>query len=116
MKQEYIRKLKTEDGYTFYLLNDGTVVDNLDADNVDMAFDTLEQFTKEMIEDSEVNLTNHIEWAKTQKPYSYTELSIWLEYIHSNGFYLTSEMLGDVVEKFGAGPYDMAQVCEFLGY
>ena len=49
MKQEYIRKLKTEDGYTFYLLTDGTVVDNLDANNVDMSFETLAEFEHDML-------------------------------------------------------------------
>ena len=44
MTQEYTRTYRTEDGYTFYLLSDGTVVDNLEANNVDMSWDSLEKF------------------------------------------------------------------------
>lgn len=40
--------LITEDGYKFYLLEDGRVVDSLNFDNVDMSFDTLAQFVEAM--------------------------------------------------------------------
>lgn len=40
--------LITEDGYKFYLLDDGRVVDSLDEDTRDMSFDTLAQFIEAM--------------------------------------------------------------------
>ena len=41
-------KLLTEDGYTFFLLENGTVVDNLDSDLVDLSFDTIAEFVEAM--------------------------------------------------------------------
>ena len=40
--------LITEDGYKFYLLEDGRVVDSLDPESVDMSFGTLAQFVEAM--------------------------------------------------------------------
>lgn len=40
--------LITEDGYKFYLLDDGRVVDSLDENTRDMSFDTLAQFVETM--------------------------------------------------------------------
>lgn len=40
--------LTTEDGYKFYLLDDGRVVDSLDPECVDMSFDTFAQFVEAM--------------------------------------------------------------------
>lgn len=37
----------TEDGYTFYQLSDGSVVDNLDPDLVDLAWDSEADFVDE---------------------------------------------------------------------
>ena len=36
--------ITTEDGYTFYVLEDGTVSDNLDLDNADMTWNDLQDF------------------------------------------------------------------------
>ena len=36
--------ITTEDGYTFYVLEDGTVSDNLDVDNADMTWSDLQDF------------------------------------------------------------------------
>ena len=38
----------SEDGYKFYLLDDGRVVDSLDENTRDMSFDTLAQFVEAM--------------------------------------------------------------------
>ena len=38
--------IKTEDGYTFYLLEDGRVTDNPNPNFEDMSWDTIEQFTQ----------------------------------------------------------------------
>ena len=35
---------RTEDGYTFYVLPDGTVADNLNPALVDMSWDSFEDF------------------------------------------------------------------------
>jgi hypothetical protein len=43
-----LRVFDTEDGYRFFELPDGTLVDNLDPDAVDMAFDNIEQLKDEM--------------------------------------------------------------------
>ena len=43
-----LRVFDTEDGYRFFELPDGKVVDNLDPDAVDMAFDNIEQLKDEM--------------------------------------------------------------------
>lgn len=40
--------LITEDGYKFYWLDDGRLVDSLDPDKVDMEFDNLAQFVEAM--------------------------------------------------------------------
>ena len=42
----YSRKFKTGDGYTFYQLPDGKVVDNLDPNAVDMSWDNVKDFKK----------------------------------------------------------------------
>jgi hypothetical protein len=43
-----LRVFDTEDGYRFFELSDGTLVDNLDPDAVDMAFDNIKQLKDEM--------------------------------------------------------------------
>ena len=35
---------RTEDGYTFYVLPDGTVADSTDPDEVDLSWDSFEDF------------------------------------------------------------------------
>ena len=42
--KEYMTTIKTSDGYKFYLLNNGKVVDNLNADLVDMRCESFEEF------------------------------------------------------------------------
>jgi len=42
-KDRLIKRIQTEDGYTFYLLHDGSLVDNLDKNYVDMSYDSLEE-------------------------------------------------------------------------
>ena len=42
--EEYITTIKTSDGYKFYLLKNGKVVDNLNADLVDMSCESFEEF------------------------------------------------------------------------
>ena len=42
--EEYITTIKTSDGYKFYLLKNGKVVDNLNADLVDMSCESREEF------------------------------------------------------------------------
>lgn len=39
--------LRTEDGYTFYVLANGRVVDNLDPDMVDMSWPSMATFALE---------------------------------------------------------------------
>jgi hypothetical protein len=39
-----MKKYRTEDGYTFYLLPDGTVADSVDPAEVDMSWDTFADF------------------------------------------------------------------------
>lgn len=43
-KPTSLMTIKTEDGYTFHLLPNGTVVDNLDPDGVDMSWPTFDDF------------------------------------------------------------------------
>lgn len=38
------KQFKTEDGYIFYLMPDGRLVDNLDPDLVDLSYDSIEEF------------------------------------------------------------------------
>ena len=38
--------IKTDDGYTFYILEDGRVTDDPNPDYEDMSWDTIEQFTQ----------------------------------------------------------------------
>jgi hypothetical protein len=47
----YARKFKTGDGYTFYQLPDGKVVDNLDPNAVDMSWNNVKDFKKSVGED-----------------------------------------------------------------
>jgi hypothetical protein len=42
--EEYITTIKTSDGYKFYLLKNGRVVDNLNADLVDMSCESFGEF------------------------------------------------------------------------
>ena len=51
-EKKYITKIITSDGYTFYLLNNGKVVDNLNCDLVDMSSNSLEEF----LIDFEINI------------------------------------------------------------
>ena len=37
--------IKTSDGFTFYELDNGMIVDNLDADNIDMSWNSLIEFS-----------------------------------------------------------------------
>lgn len=39
-----MKKYRTEDGYIFYLLPDGTVADSVNPEEVDLSWDTLEDF------------------------------------------------------------------------
>lgn len=39
-----MKKYRTEDGYTFYLLDDGRVVDSLDDDKIDMSWSSFDEF------------------------------------------------------------------------
>ena len=39
-----MKKYRTEDGYTFYLLPDGTVADSVDPAEVDLSWDTFADF------------------------------------------------------------------------
>ena len=41
---EFWNIIKTEDGYTFYLLEDGRVADNPDPKHADMSWPTLQDF------------------------------------------------------------------------
>jgi len=47
----FTRQFKTDDGYTFYQLPDGRVVDNLDPNIVDMSWDNIKDFKKSIGED-----------------------------------------------------------------
>ena len=38
-----IQRIQTEDGYIFYVLPDGKVVDNLNPELVDLSFESLEK-------------------------------------------------------------------------
>ena len=38
------KEVKTEDGYTFNIMPDGRLVDNLDPDLVDLTYDSIEAF------------------------------------------------------------------------
>jgi hypothetical protein len=38
--------LMTEDGYKFYLLEDGRIVDSLDEDTRDITFESFEEFVR----------------------------------------------------------------------
>ena len=38
--------LQTKDGYTFYVLDDGRVVDDLNPDYVDMSWPNIDSFNK----------------------------------------------------------------------
>lgn len=38
------KEIKTEDGYTFYLMPDGKLVDNLKPELVDLSYDSMEEF------------------------------------------------------------------------
>ena len=40
--------LITEDGYKFYLLEDGRVVDQPNGESLDMSFESIEEFVKAM--------------------------------------------------------------------
>ncbi len=42
------RKFRTEDGYVFFMLEDGSLVDNLDPEKRDMTYDSLEHLTAEV--------------------------------------------------------------------
>jgi hypothetical protein len=42
--KEYIATIITSDGYKFYLLKNGKVVDNLNADLVDMSCESFQEF------------------------------------------------------------------------
>lgn len=46
----------TEDGYKFFLLEDGKLVDNLDPDLCDMSFDSFDEFM-DATEHSAVEIT-----------------------------------------------------------
>jgi hypothetical protein len=37
-----VKKFRTEDGYIFYMLSDGSLVDNLDPQRRDMTYSSLE--------------------------------------------------------------------------
>lgn len=41
-----LAKLVTSDGYTFYHLKDGRVVDSREPDAIDMSWDTLSEFAE----------------------------------------------------------------------
>lgn len=41
-------RVTTEDGYEFYVLNDGRVVDNLDEDCIDQSYDCIEDLEAEV--------------------------------------------------------------------
>ena len=43
-EQSFTRKFKTEDGYTFYQLPDGKIVDDLDPNSVDISWDNVKDF------------------------------------------------------------------------
>ena len=42
----------TDDGYTFYVLKDGKVVDNLDPKKVDMSWPSTKAYKQDVLEDS----------------------------------------------------------------
>lgn len=50
-EKAFTRQFKTDDGYTFYQLPDGRVVDNLDPNIVDMSWDNVKDFKKSVGED-----------------------------------------------------------------
>jgi len=50
-EKAFTRQFKTDDGYTFYQLPDGRVVDNLDPKIVDMSWDNVKDFKKSVGED-----------------------------------------------------------------
>ena len=41
-------EFKTNDGYVFYLLEDGSVVDSLNPDHVDMSWPSIESFIQDL--------------------------------------------------------------------
>ena len=45
---QVIATFKTEDGYTFYQLDNGKIVDNTNSSNVDMSWNSLDEFKKEI--------------------------------------------------------------------
>jgi hypothetical protein len=56
MTWELIPVYRTEDGYKFYALPDGTVVDDLNPANIDLSWDTFEDFL-ESTEGTAVEIT-----------------------------------------------------------
>ncbi len=50
-EKAFTRQFKTDDGYTFYQLPDGRVVDNLDSNIVDMSWDNVKDFKKSVGKD-----------------------------------------------------------------
>jgi hypothetical protein len=50
-EKAFTRQFKTDDGYTFYQLPDGKVVDNLDPNIVDMSWDNVKDFKKSVGKD-----------------------------------------------------------------
>ena len=45
---QVIATFKTEDGYTFYQLDNGKIVDNTNSNNVDMSWNSLDEFKKDI--------------------------------------------------------------------
>ena len=45
---QVIATFKTEDGYTFYQLDNGKIVDNTNSNNVDMSWNSLDEFKKDV--------------------------------------------------------------------
>ena len=43
---KYIKELKSADGWKFYLLENGTVIDNLNAELVDMTYKSEKDFNE----------------------------------------------------------------------
>jgi hypothetical protein len=46
LKDYIMITLMTEDGYKFYLLDDGRIVDSLDEDTRDITFESFEEFVR----------------------------------------------------------------------
>lgn len=79
-KKNKSKEFKTLDGFTFYLTEDGRVVDNLDSDKVDMSWDSFDDFMKStshlrtIFPDQEVASSNSAEQIRKDNIAKYASL------------------------------------------